>query len=422
MCLWTGGIVRSSAAFPPQGLPAPAIERLPTAAPFCPPLPPARSDVVRIKSGDVEALSRAVRSSAPGSTVVLEDGVYRIPPDQTIAVQVPNLTLRSASGHRDAVVLEGGVHNIYINNVSGVTVADVTLRQPRFHNVQVWGGGGVVGTRIYNVHALDAGQQLIKVNAGDGKTGKFADEGLIACSVLEYSSFSRGTEVSPPSYTNGIDILAGKAWVIRDNVLRRIRSESGPAGPAILVWRNSQETIISRNTLIDCWRGIALGLSPPDRISRGGDEVTYDHQNGLLDHNVVLALREPADAAIETNYARNSRIIHNTVYYTEGLKHAVSWSIEYRFPPTTVVIRNNLTNMPIRKRFPMPGREAVIEGNRTDAQARWFRDLRGEDIRLVPGAPPVDQGTSDTEVFLDIDGTKGTIGHAPDIGADEFEG
>jgi len=396
-----------------------AMEMLPTAVPFCPPLPPASGETIRIKSGDVRKLVWEASHGKPGITLLLEDGLYQLSVDQSIEIEVPNLTLRSLSGNRDAVTIDGGRNNVSIN-ANGVTVAEVTLRRPNFHNVQVRGERGVLGARIYRVHAVDSGQQLVKVSTGDGRIGKFGDGGLVACSLLEYSTVSHGTAVSPPSYTNGIDILAGKGWVIRDNVLRRIRSASGPTGPAILVWRNSQDTVVTRNLIVDCWRGIALGLMSPDRLARGGPGVVYDHQNGLVDHNVILALREPADAALETNYARNTRIIHNTIYYKPGLRHEVSWSIEYRFAPTTAVIRNNLTNLPIRKRFPFPDRDAVIEGNLTDAQTHWFRALNNEDVHLVPGSPPIDQGVRDPGPFLDIDGANGALGGAPDAGADEF--
>ena len=170
-------------------------------------------------------------------------------------VNTPRVTLGSASGNRDAVIIEGGYNNVSINT-DDVTVANLTLRHPKFHAIQVRGEKGLQGTKIYNVHLVDAGQQFIKVSTGDGTKGKFADNGLVACSLIEYTTYAHGTDVTPPSYTNGVDILAGKGWVIRDNVFRRIRSQAGPAGPAILAWRNAMDTIVQRNLIVDCWRGI----------------------------------------------------------------------------------------------------------------------------------------------------------------------
>jgi len=270
------------------------------------------------------------------------------------------------------------------------------------------------------VRLVDAGQQFVKVSAGDGMLGRFADDGLIACSLFEYTTHARGTSTSPPSYTNGVDILAGKGWIIRDNVFRRIRSAEGPAGPAVLAWKNSLNTIVQRNLIIDCWRGISLGLSTPDKYSRGGSAVQYDHQHGLVENNVILALHERADAAIENNYALHSRILHNTVYYNEVLRHAVNWSIETRFPPTTAVIKNNLTNLPIIRRHPLPAQEAIVQGNVTEAKRTWFCNVAAGDVHLIAGSPAIAKGVPVPESSEDIDGDKRTAEKAPDVGADEF--
>jgi hypothetical protein len=372
-----------------------------------------------IKSGSVQELLQQSRTASPDTTLLLEDGTYALASNQSLEVRAPRVTISSVSGNRGAVIITGGSNNISIN-ANDVTIADLTLRNPRFHNIQVHGERGVARTTIYNVHLMDAGQQFIKVSAGDGTQGKFADDGLVACSLIEYTTYARGTDVTPPAYTNGVDIIAGKGWSIRDNTFRRIRSQAGPAGPAILVWRNATDTTIQRNLIVDCWRGIALGLSAPNHRSRGGAEVQYDHQNGLVENNVILALHEPADAAIENNFALHSRVLHNTVYYNETLKHAVDWAIEYRFPPTTAIIQNNLTNRRILKRSPYPHQEATVQGNVTHATAGWFRAMTAEDFHLVERTPALDAGVAVPDSLEDIDGDKRPIGQAPDAGADEL--
>jgi hypothetical protein len=186
------------------------------------------------------------------------------------------------------------------------------------------------------------------------------------------------------------------------------------------VWKNAMDTVVQRNLIIDSWRGIVLGLRPPDKRSRGGPQVLYDHQNGLVENNVILALHESVDAAIENNYALNSRILHNTVYYSTTIKHAVDWSIEYRFPPTTAMIKNNLTNLPIIRRHPYPAREAMVDSNVTQAAAGWFRNVAASDFRLVGHAPAVDAGSPVSESSEDIDGNPRPAGKAPDAGAAEF--
>lgn len=387
---------------------------------FCTPLaPPAMSDRFQIiRRGDVGMLRERLHKAVPGVTLLLEPGVYRLGRGESIEVSTLGVVLRGLSGRREDTIIEGGNINVAIN-ADNVMIADMTLKNARFHSVQVRGERGVTGTRFYNLHLLDAGQQFIKVSTGDGLSGRFADDGEVACSLIEYSDFSRGTDVSPPTYTNAIDILAGKGWIVRDNLIRRIRSQAGPAGPAILVWKNSQDTVIKRNIIIDSWRGIALGLMPADRFTRGGANVDYDHQNGLVENNVILAINEPADAAIENNYALNSRILHNTVYYNPRIQHTVSWSIEYRFPPTTVEFVNNLANRPIVRRRPYPLRMALQAGNITNAQEAWFEDVSRGDFHLRGNNPAIDRGVREALSEQDFDGDKRPQGTAPDPGADE---
>ena len=343
---------------------------------FCPKLaaPPHQRQVIMIQSGDVRTLRKQLKNASPGTTFLLADGIYQLTKRQVLQVNIPRITIRSASGNRESVVIGGGRNTITVN-ADDFTVADLTLRTPRHHNIQIRGEKGTQRPTIYNTHLLDAGQQFVKVSAGKDGTQQYADHGLVACSLIEYTSYSHGGKSTPASYTNGIDLLAGKGWVIRDNILRRIRSKDGKAGPAILVWKNAIDTIIRRNLIVDSWRGIALGLAKPNKYSRGGPQVRYDHQNGLVENNIILALNERADAAIENNWADNSRILRNVVYYNPKLDHKVDWSIEYRFPPTTVTIRDNLTNLSILKRRPFPHRDAQQAGNITNAPPQRFQSF-----------------------------------------------
>lgn len=351
---------------------------------FCPPLPSPRAEQksLHIASGEVSTLLEALRTARPGTTLLLADGLYPLAPHQSLEVSTPGITIRGASGRRAAVVIEGGYNTVSIN-ADDVTVADVTLRNSTFHAIQVRGEVGLVRPTIYNVHLVDAGQQFVKVSTGDGTQGKFADAGLVACSLIEYTTHARGTDSTPPSYTNGVDILAGKDWVIRDNVFRHIRSQAGPTGPAVLVWKNAMNTLIQRNLILDSWRGIALGLSAPDAGSRGGAHVVYDHQNGLVENNVILALHKAADAAIENNYALNSRIVNNIVHYNEEINHGVRWSIEYRFLPTQVLIKENHTNFPIMKRKPYPEKKSIVQNNTIHTRRNWFVDIIKGNLNLI---------------------------------------
>lgn len=376
----------------------------------CPPLePPGREDPVVLVTNIDQLREELVRAS-PGTTIRLAKGVYKLVEGKAdLNLYVPGVTLRGVSGNRDDVVIEGGGNNIAIF-ADDCTVADLTLRSPRdHHNIQVHGELGIARTKIYNVHMLDAGQQIVKVSAGNGTLGKFADNGLVACSLLEFTTHA------PSDYTNGVDVLAGKGWVIRDNVFRRIRGPRGNAGPAIMLWRNSMDSVVRRNLIIDCWRGIALGLTAPNQVSRGGASVLYDHQNGLVENNVIISLTEKVDSALENSYALNSRMFHNTVFTPNS---SVTWSIEYRFPGTTVVLKNNLTNQRILNRSPNQA-QGILEGNITVAQASWFEDLPSGDFHLKDDSLALDKGVLLSELSEDFDGDARHAGQFPDPGADE---
>lgn len=380
----------------------------------CPPLPAPAGVTIRVST--VAQLQEAVRRLTSGTTVLVADGTYLL--TGTLNIRgVRNVTLRSASGNRDSVVLQGpGMSNpahgnvphlIGVYDADDVTVADLTLRDAYFHLVQVHGEDGPQRTRLYNLRLVDAGEQFLKGSTdGAQRVRRYADGGEVACSVFEYTDRARS------GYTNGVDVLAGAGWIIRDNVFRRIRAPRGQlAGPAVLMWRNSRDTVVERNRFFECDRAIALGLAPPDANSRDGD-ATWDHQGGVVRNNVV-SRRGAGDVGISVNYARDFRILHNTVV----LNGTFPWTIEFRFRPSGGTIANNLADGPIRRR---DGAAASEFGNLTRAGPAWFIDAAAGDLHLSPAATAaIDRATPVAGVTDDVDGEPRPAGAAPDVGADE---
>jgi hypothetical protein len=390
-------------------LPAPAV----LGAAGCAPLGAPAGPVVEVDT--VAELEQAVADLSDGTTILIADGTYDL--TTTLIVRgVDDVAIRGASGDRDAVVLRGkGMSNasygdvphvIAVFDADDVLIADVTLRDAYFHLVQIHGEDDADRTRIHNVHLVDAGEQFVKGSTGGG-TGPYADGGVVECSLFEYTDHARS------DYTNGVDVLAGADWVIRDNVFRNIRAQEGQlAGPAVLMWRNSLDTIVERNLFIECDRAIALGLSSPDSNSRDG-ETTYDHQGGVIRNNMIHR-QGPGDVGITVNYSRDVRITHNTVI----LNGTFPWgAIEYRFGSTTATITNNLTDAPLWQR---DGATADLAGNATDAVSSWFVDEQGADLHLRSAADgAIDQAVGAT-VMDDFDGNPRPDGPAADVGADEY--
>lgn len=384
------------------------------AAAACGPLDPATGTVVAVAT--VAELQQAVTDVGDGTTIVIADGTYDL--TNTLNVRaVHDVTIRSASGNRDAVVLRGrGMSNPSYGNVphiiavydaADVLIADLTLEDAYYHLVQIHGEEDADGIHLHNLHLVDAGEQFVKGSTA-GPPGPYADRGIVDCSLFEYTDRARS------NYTNGVDVLAGSGWIVRDNTFRNIRAPAGQlAGPAVLFWRNSLDTIVERNLFVECDRAIALGLSPPDANSRDGD-TTYDHQGGIVRNNMIYRTG-PGDVGISVNYAWNVEVSHNTVILNDTFPYG---AIEYRFASTDATIRNNLTDAPVWRR---DGATGTVAGNVTIASTSWFVAAGDADLHLIATAnAAIDQAAPLATVTDDFDGHARPVGAAPDIGADEF--
>jgi hypothetical protein len=355
-------------------------------------------------------LRRAVGWAKPETTILLEDGAYRLDGAQ-LDLPVRRLVLRGKKGRDSRVLIRGRGMDERMVAISvsapDVTLADLTISQVGFHGIQVRGESGASGVAIHHVHILDTGQQLVK---GSGPpSAQPTRAGLVACSTLEY------TDHAPSDYTNGVDVLHGDGWIVRDNIFRRIR---GPrerdwrAGPTILFWGGSRETVVERNLLLDCYRGIALGLV---EVSREGPKV-LDHQGGVIRRNVVCNLNSWPDESIEVNSSSGALIEHNTVL-SEG---TVPWSISVRFPSASARVRNNLTNRAIVERN---GALVQQKANVVTAQRDWFVNPDRGDLRLArDDVPAIDAGIIDSGDQERTGRTPSFRGAAPDAGAYEYQG
>jgi hypothetical protein len=373
--------------------------------PRCQWRPPEATRTVSVST--VAELYRAVEEARAGDTILLADGRYAL--QRSLEISTPGVTLRSQRGNPDRVILHGrGMEGDHVGVAVGVgaanvTIADVTIGWVGFHAVQVRGERAASQFTLHNAKLKDTGQQLLKGSVADN--GMVAADGLVACSEFAY------TTTAPSDYTNGVDILGTRAWIIRDNRFFRIRgplTRGWAAGPAILAWQGAEDTIIERNLVVDSSRGIALGLVARHR----GRE--YDHLRGIVRNNVVLNLYPWGDEGIEANGAADARIEHNTVL-VEG---QVPWSISTRFASASARIRNNLSNRRIILR---DGARATEAGNVVTATRRWFVDAPGQDLRLLNEAvPAIDAGIDITDARQDFDRGSRPVGRAADAGAFEF--
>lgn len=325
--------------------------------------------------GDLE---KAVAEATSGATIIVEEGVYWL--RKPLTFKRNQVRLRGACKDRSKVVLRGngmsgaGSPHIIAIQASDICIADLTLGWVPYHGIQIHGEVGATRPRMHNLHILDCGEQLIKISVGPGPVAekKYSDEGELVGSRLEY------TNHAPSWYTNGIDVLAGKDWVVRENKFFRIRGPEGQAsGPAILLWQNSLNSLVERNLIVDCSKGIAFGNphGPDPKSSRHGEGV-YDHQGGVIRYNRIVR-RTDGDTGIELNKAGGFVCSNNVVFLERSI---VNWAIEYRFPVTFGSIRMNLANRPVLGR---DGGRAIVEKNITTAEKHWFINTDLGDMRLT---------------------------------------
>ncbi len=106
----------------------------------CEPLPAPAGNVVAVAT--VTQLVDAVDGASPGDTILVADGSYALD-GAYLRFDTPGVTLRSASGNREAVVLDGNYLTTEIVQVvaSDVTVADLTLREAYDHPLHVMSAG-----------------------------------------------------------------------------------------------------------------------------------------------------------------------------------------------------------------------------------------------------------------------------------------
>jgi hypothetical protein len=260
---------------------------------------------------------------------------------------------------------------------------------------------GTQSPHVYNVRLVNAGQQFIKSNPDNNGGG--VNNGLVEYAVIEYDTTSRDY------YTNGVDVHAGQNWIIRHSLFHNIRAPQGQlAGPAILMWNGSSNSLADGNTFIDCQREIAFGLI--ERVT------PHDHSGGIIRNNFIS--RSPnasGDVAIGVFDSPNTQVLHNSALIGGVYPNA----LEYRFVETTgALVANNLFDAAIAAR---DGATGTVAGNYTQASAALFVHPTSGDLHLKPtAAVAIDRVPVQARCTTDWDGQARPNGALADIGADEY--
>ena len=289
----------------------------------------------------VAGLVDAVDNALAGDTISIADGTYNLD-GAYLRIDVAGVTLRSASGNREAVTLDGNYVTTEIVQIaaSNVTVADLTLREAYYHPIHVMSAssGDVENTLIYNIHIIDPGQQAIKINPVPG--GYYPDDGVVACSHIELTAAGRAQvwEINGSCYTGGVDAHQAQGWVVRDNLIEGFWCPNDLSEHAVHFWVTCRDTRVERNVLRNNARGVGFGMSAsgvgrtyPDDPCPGA--VGYvDHYDGIVRNNLIFAndgalfsSEYGFDCGICLWQACGARILHNTVASTQAPFSSIEW-------------------------------------------------------------------------------------------------
>ena len=394
-----------------------------------PPLPPPDPSIFSIVSvSTAQELTDACWNLSSDQAIVIAPGAYdlssvsfpngadgRLTVGRFGAFPISNIQIRGATGDPHDVVISGAgmldptvPFGFQIFTATDVTIADLSIGDVYFHSVAIQAEQGAARIRLYHTRLFDAGQQIVKGTSGGGQG---APDVTIEFSEIFYNvGAAMHPEGSPPDscYTNGIDALGAENWIIRDNLIRGIKCQNFElAGPAVLLWGGSTDTLVERNVILDSSRGIHLGLQESD------------HSGGMVRNNFIRwdpQASYTVDVGIYTTSA-NARILHNTVLTRGRYPNA----IEIRYATSTgVLAQHNLTDAAIQ---PRNGATPALIDNLTSASPSWFVDEANGDLGLSSEAvPAVDQVSRMADVTLDFDArlrpdTPGQV----DLGASEQE-
>ena len=379
--------------------------------PKAPPLPRPRRTTIEVSN--VQQLILALRDVKPGQTILMADGHYMMP--RYVQINTDNVTLRSASGHRERVIIDGANSRhgelLGISACSGVTIADLTIQNIKWNGFKINSNTNVQKLTIYNciIHNIwQRGIKGVKVPKENRDVVRPKQCRVQYC--LFYNDRPKrlsddARDIAKGNYIAGIDVMHTKDWIISDNVFVGIQGRTYEGRGAIFVWHDSQDCIIERNIIIDCDVGLQLGN--PHRDS----ETQYHCVRCIAKNNFIT--RAP-EAGIVTVYTRDCKVLNNTIHDPNS---RLGRLIRTVFTNDGLIIANNLLSGPrIRNESKS---EITFSNNLIRDFTNFFINPECGDLHLTEAAiEAVDKGIPLAEIKEDFDGD--LRGVMPDIGADEL--
>jgi len=379
--------------------------------PEAPPLGAPAGAVIRVAT--VEGLFDAAEKVRPGGTILLADGLYRMP--RYFELRTDRVTLRSASGRRERVVLDGSESRhgelVGITACSGVTIADLTVQNVKWNGVKINSDLRATRVTVRNCVIRNVWQRGVKgpaVRPEDREKLRPVDCRIEFC--LFTLDRPKRMEDDPADtfggdYVGGIDVMCAQGWTIADNVFVGIHGRNRQARGAIFVWNDSRDCVIERNVIVDCDAGICLGNSYK------APETPVHCTRCVVRNNFVTRCPE---SGILADYTRQCKILHNTIHDPGSRLERL---IRLVHANDGLLVANNLLSGPAMR---IETQSAMtIRGNVRGDFGGSFLDPAQGDLHLrsrVPGV--VGMAEPLAEVPADID--RQPRRPRADVGADQY--
>ena len=288
------------------------------------------ADTVYVNS--YSAFVSAVQNApVTGRTVVLAAGTYNLSGSFWI-YDKPNLTIQGATGNPSDVVIVGlGInnasqhHNIAIDTCPNFTIENVTLKNSYYHGLSV--NDASHNCVIRNCILWDNGESGVKATHAYGNaSARYSDYGIVENCRIGF------TTTGMRSVVEGVDLIATKGWIIRNNVFINVTKATESVAYGCFPKGNAQDSIIENNYFLNCDIAASFGGGGTGSSFFRDNDPTYEHRNGIIRNNIMVGSK---DAAVYLNKSLNAKV-HNNLAYKCVL------TFQARFAQTSATFRNNI--------------------------------------------------------------------------------
>ncbi len=375
-----------------------------------------------VNVANVVALYNAVTNAQPGDCIKLADGTYQLNENSPLRFNnANNVVLTSASNDPTKVIIRGigfiddgsmpcSTHPGEGNNdclwvadfatCTSLTISAITFTEACY-GIKVNSYSSPQDIEILNCRFINFGFRCIKGTA-DTSGNTHALYGLVQNCYFEDNKLPNTCWIFNGDYIAGIDMMRLDSWTFQDNTFLNIKGADGGGRSAFQLWVGCKNCILQRNKILNCDRGVSLGLYGCGEISG---------QNMTVMNNYIS---NPVDCCIEMGWVDGCKIYNNSCYRPDDGARGIR-CIAYN-TITNTNIENNLIDGQLDTSGLTSG---VVSNNYLGTPANYWVNPAANNLDLTAQAVgAIAQGVSLPEVTQDI--YLHPRQNPPCIGADEI--